>query len=158
MCEKPADINDLLSGQFVTWLVLSSEIDKAGFPFVLSVSSQANPLKITRVVVQLIPIDVINAQLVRISWDKRDTDQSVQEVLRSLPLLHRRHFKIAMFANTGRQASFLKRCAEGLLFAISNSGVRAFMSRRLNASIFTHQPRKSLGLHLFPYFHFAAPM
>lgn len=153
LCKQAANIDNPLAGQFAYGVPLPAQIDQPGFPLMLRIPRQANPLKVLWTVVHLVAVNVVDGQPLRVSINKRESDEPVQGVLNPSAPLHRGDFKVAISRLVWLQSAFRERRHHGLLLAPPNPLANAFVRWRFNFPCGTNKPAKTLRLNLFPNFH-----
>lgn len=148
-----ANVHNLFGCELVRRLVLSVQINKPGFPSVLSVSGNADPFKVIGSVVSLDPVDVVDAKAWLVAINECKGNKSMNEESSTFAVNTKPDFFVSSMVRLRRYFSSLSLARNGLRLSVADSGIGVRSSWNTNPTIATNLKSNSALSDSFPSLH-----
>lgn len=154
LIKQLTNVRDSLCREFVRRLVFTAQVNKPGLPSMLSISRQADPLKVLRPVIGLDPIDVIDAKTILVTVDKGPRDKSVNKEPGAFSVDAKPDLAVSGVMRLRCYLHGLSLASNGLRFSVTNPCVCVGPGRNADSASATYfKCNASLG-DGFPNLHY----
>lgn len=100
--DEVSDHSNIDRVQFCGRVTLAAQVNKPSFPLKVSVVSARDPLKIGRIVIEFVPVNVIDSGIVKYAGNKSFGDKSMDQMFGSDTAQHLRDKQVSILANPRR--------------------------------------------------------
>jgi hypothetical protein len=153
LMQQLANVGNLLGRKFVCWLLLAVEVYKTCLPSVLSVTRKANPLKVLGSVVRLDSIDVIDAQALFVSRNKRHCNKAMNHEPSTFSVDVKADFTVSGVVWLRCVLLWLSRASNNLFVSVANAFIGVSSCRNPNVPIVAYLKRNAALNNCCPLFH-----